>query len=107
MREQSERQNIDVRNVAAIALGILAALILITVSLAFVFPTLIHKPGTIAAQFPAPSVLTNERSQRVALERAQQARLAGTNGGIPIEQAMQKIAERGVHAYDPVIGITP
>ena len=82
--------------------GIIGFLILVVVMLSLVFPQLIHRPISAVAQFPAPSVTVDERTQRIQLERAQMDRLSGKNSAMPIERAMAVIAGKGASAYQPV-----
>ena len=107
MAEQGESSQVDVRVVSYVAAGIIAVLIALVGILALSFPGLISRPPPVAAEFPAPSVRTDERTQRLQLEKAQQERLSGQNGGIPIERAMEMIIARGVKAFDPVSEAPP
>jgi hypothetical protein len=76
--------------------------VVIACGLALFFPdrvglTIVHRQA-----FPAPGVIPNERAERLALEKAQRDLLGGGGGRMPIEQAMQAIAAKGAHAFDPV-----
>jgi len=107
MAERVEPGDIAVRAVSLSAAGILAALVIIVVGMMVLLPQATRRPAATAVQFPAPSVLTDERAQRLQLEAAQRARLAGENGAIPIGRAMSMIAGRGAKAYDPVTEMKP
>jgi len=104
MAEGRENPGVHTRAVLSIAGGLLLFLIVFIVVLAFLFPELIRRPAPVFASFPAPSVTTDERAERVFLERTQKQRLSGINGALPIGRAMAQIAARGTAAYDPVQG---
>jgi hypothetical protein len=107
MAERVQPSDIAVRAVLLAAAGILAALAVILVGMAVLLPEATRRPAAKPSQFPAPSVLTDERAQRLQLEAAQRARLAGENGAMSIERAMSIIAGRGARAYDPVTEMKP
>jgi hypothetical protein len=107
MAEQTRNTGIAVRPVSFIAAGIVAALALAVGLLAFSFHDRIGERQPAIAGFPEPSVRTDERAERLSLEKIQRNRLAGRNGGIPIGEAMQMIVARGAKAYDPVTGAAP
>jgi hypothetical protein len=102
MPEQPQTADVSYRTVIITAGGIIGFLILVLVVLSLVFPQLIHRPAPAVAQFPAPSVTVDERTQRIQLERAQKERLTGKNGTMAIERAMAVIAAKGASAFEPV-----
>jgi hypothetical protein len=104
MPERSEPADVDHRTVLIAAGGIVGFLVLFIVILFLVFPNLVNRPAPTVAQFPTPSVTTDERLQRIQLERAQNERLSGKNGTMPIERAMAIIAGKAAAAYGPVMG---
>ena len=104
MVEGREKSGVDNRIVLSIAGGFLLFLIVFVVVLALLFPDLIHRPAAQFATFPAPSVTTDERAERIFLERTQKQRLRGANGTLPIARAMAEIAAKGMAAYEPVQG---
>jgi len=83
---------------AAIVLGLVAAIGGLAVS----FSETIARSKPVLAAFPEPAVRTDERAQRLSIEKMQRDRLAGKNGGMPIENAMDMIVGRGSSAYDPI-----
>ena|SRR5438105_3756442 len=107
MAELPETPEIDVRTVMIAAGGIIAFLILFLAFLVFAFPGLIHRAVPAATQFPSPSVTTDERRQRILLERAQMERLRGRNGTTGIDRAMAIVAAKGAAAYQPVADAAP
>lgn len=102
MVDLPENPGVEYRVVLFAAAGIIGFLILFLAVLYAAYPNLIHRPLPPVAQFPDPSVTTDERTQRIELERAQTHRLSGSNGAMPIERAMAAIAAKGAAAYDPV-----
>ena len=102
MSEGREIPDVEIRTVMIAAAGILAFLIIFLLILYLLFPVLIHRPVPQVAQFPAPSVTADERTQRMLLERAQSDRLSGKNGTLPIDRAMTILAAKGAAAYEPV-----
>jgi hypothetical protein len=107
MAERAESPQVDNRVVIFIALGILLFVIIFVFVLSLLFPELIHRPPPVVARLPAPSVLADERMQRITLERAQLDRLTGKSGTMPIERAMAAIAAKGTAAYTPLEGAGP
>ncbi len=102
MVELPQNPGVDNRTVLLVAAGIIGFLVVFLVVLLAIFPNLTHRPLPPLAQFPAPSVMTDERTQRIELERAQYQRLSGSNGTMRIEDAMAAIAAKGATAYDPI-----
>ncbi len=102
MANRLESPEVSTGSVVRIAVGILLFVVGFVLVLWALFPGLIRRPPPALAPFPAPSVTTDERAQRMFLERTQKDRLAGTNGGLPIDRAMAEIAAKGAAAYDPV-----
>jgi hypothetical protein len=102
MAEHAESQNVDVRSVSYIAAGLIAILVAIVGAIALLFPDTIARRMAMPAEFPQPAVRTDERAERLELEKTQRDRLSGKTGGIPIEEAMTAIAGKGTKAYDPV-----
>ena len=107
MAEGRESPQVHTRAVLFVASGILLFLIAFVAFVWLVFPDLVHRPPPTLARFPEPSVTTDERAQRLLLERSQKARLTDKNGAMPIERAMAAIAAKGTAAYNPVQGTTP
>ena len=107
MVETRESPQVHTRAVMFVAAGILLFLIAFVAFVWLVFPDLVHRPPPSFARFPEPSVTTDERAQRILLERTQKERLTDKNGAMPIERAMAAIAAKGAAAYDPVRGATP
>ena len=99
-----EGPQVATRLVSYIAVGLVAALVAGVGGLALSFPNTMFRRNPALVAFPEPAVRTDERTQRLTLEKAQQDRLAGKNGGVPIERAMDMIMARGSHAYDPITG---
>lgn len=104
MSDTPETPDVNHRGVLFVAAGIVGFLLLVVFVLSVTLPQTIHRPLPAVANFPAPSVTTDERTQRIQLERAQNQRLAGMNGAMPIDRAMAEIAAKGAAAYDPVQG---
>ena len=102
MPEAREIPEVEIRTVMIAAGGIIAFLVTFLLVLYLLFPVLIHRPVPPVAQFPAPSVTTDERTQRMLLERAQNERLSGRIGAMSIARAMAIIAAKGAAAYEPV-----
>ena len=102
MSEAHDTPEVDIRTVMIAAGGIVAFLVIFLLVLYLLFPVLVHRPLPPVAQFPAPSVTADERTQRLLLERAQNERLSGRNGMMPIARAMAIIAAKGPAAYEPV-----
>jgi hypothetical protein len=88
--------------VAGVMLGILVLLVGVAFGLMLFFPNRIDVRFVPRSAFPAPTVIPDERAQRLALEARQRRALNGADGRLPIEQAMREIAARGGHAFDPV-----
>ena len=105
MIEARESPAVHTRAVLFVAAGILLFLIAFVAFVWLVFPDLVHRAPPVFARFPEPSVTTDERAQRLLLERSQKARLTGANGTMSIERAMADIAAKGMAAYDPVQGV--
>jgi hypothetical protein len=86
--------------------GTVAGLLVFVIAVAFgfmlLFPNRIGVRFVPHSAFPAPAVMTRERSQRLAIEARQRRALAGGGGRMPIDQAMRQIAQRGDRAFDPV-----
>lgn len=100
------------RRVAVIAIGLIAMMLgAVGMLLGFYVWQLPQRGLPPPQQLPAPQVRTDERLLRQQLEAAQLGRLSSyrwedpqkTLVAIPIERAMQILAARGSHAYDPII----
>jgi hypothetical protein len=104
MPERPEPADVDHRTVLIAAGGIVGFLVLFIVVLFLGFPNLVNRALPPVAQVPTPSVTTDERTQRIQLEHAQNERLSGKNGTMAIERAMAVIASKGAAAYGPVTG---
>ena len=107
MVAKAESPQVATRLVAYIAVGLVAGVIASAGGLALSFPSTISRSKPAVAAFPQPAVRTDERAQRLGIEKTQRDRLAGKNGGIPIERAMDMIVGRGSAAYGPIAGATP
>jgi hypothetical protein len=65
----------------------------------------------VERRFPSPELQTSPELDLARLTAPQQARLSGYAwidrdhdiARIPIEEAMQLVAQRGAHAYDPIL----
>jgi hypothetical protein len=101
---RGETPAVNARAVIATMAAAMALLVLSAVGLAFFFSDRIGMTYVDRQPFPAPGVSASERSTRAALERNGEAALAGADGRLPIDAAMQRIADRGAHAFDPVEG---
>lgn len=88
--------------IVAIMLGMLAFLIAVAFGLALFFPGRIGVRFVPRHAFPLPAVIPDERAERLGLEARQRRELDGAQGRLPISQAMQAVAARGPHAFDPV-----
>lgn len=99
-----ERESLEVnsRRVVLAMAGLLVLLIATAFGFTLIFKDRIGVRFVPHRAFPAPAVVSNERSQRVALEARQRRLLAGAQSRLPIETAMQRIVARGPHAFDPV-----
>ena len=107
MVAKAESPQVATRLVAYIALGLVAAIVASVGGLALSFPSTISRSKPAVAAFPEPAVRTDERAQRLGIEKAQRDRLAARNGGMPIDEAMGMIVARGSAAYDPVAMAAP
>ena len=107
MVAKAESPQVATRLVFYIAAGLVAAVLAAVGGLALSFPGAISQSKPVIAAFPQPAVRTDERAQRLAIEKAQRDRLAGKNGGIPIERAMDMVVARGTAAYAPITGSAP
>lgn len=103
-RKLGPGENLQVRTRAVIVVtgSLLALLTLIAFGFMLIFANRVGVSYAVRHDFPAPAVIPNERSERLAMEAGQRRVLAGQDGRMPIEQAMQAIAARGPHAFDPV-----
>jgi hypothetical protein len=104
MVAKAENPQVATRLVSCIAVGLIACLIAAVGVLALSFSQTISRTEPAVAAFPEPALRTDERAQRLAIEKAQADRLAGKNGAVSIERAMDIIVARGSHAYDPITG---
>jgi hypothetical protein len=99
---RGETPAVDARSVIVTMAAAIVLLVLSAVGLAFFFSDRIAMTFVDRQPFPAPGVSASERSTRAVLERKGEAALAGADGRMPIAAAMQRIAARGAHAFDPV-----
>ena len=99
---KGESLQVRSRAVAGTMVGILILLAAIAFGLALFFPNRIGVRIVPRHPFPTPAVIPNERAERLGLEAHQRRELAGAGGRLPIDRAMQQIAGRGTHAFDPV-----
>ncbi len=102
MAERPENPDVSTGPVLTVAGSILLFLIGFVLLFWAIFPDLVRRPPPALSAFPEPSVTTDERAQRIFLERTQKERLAGKDGGMPIARAMAEIAGKGAAAYGPV-----
>jgi hypothetical protein len=102
MAEHVQSQRLDSRAVSWAIAGVLLSLFAVVAGLALMYRGSISLPAPPVASFPAPSVLTDERTQRETLEAQQRSRLAGKNGAIPIGRAMDMVVSRGAKAFNPI-----
>lgn len=100
--EQLEAPGVRTSAVLLVIAAILAALVTIAFGLEIFFQNRIGITTVVSHQLPAPGVRPDERAQRLALEREQNSELAGKDGRLPIATAMQAIAAKGPHAFDPL-----
>lgn len=100
--EQLESPAVRTRAVLLVVAGILASLVTVAFGLEIFFQNRIGVTTVVQRPLPAPGVRPDERAQRLALEREQNSELNGKGGRLPIEKAMEAIAARGPHAFDPV-----
>jgi len=107
MADHTESPAVATRAVSYIAAAIVAAVAGSVALLALSFPQTISLPRPPQGVFPEPSVMTDERTERLQLEKAQQQRLAGNNGGVPIDRAMSMVVARGANAFNPVVEGAP
>lgn len=96
-----ETPQVHTWSVVRITAGTIIALILATFFLALAFRDRIHEIRIHPRSFPAPGVTSAEKAERLHLEAEQRKLLNGADGRMPIEKAMQAIAARGNHAFDP------
>ncbi|HEY1504958.1 MAG TPA: hypothetical protein VGF92_11705 [Stellaceae bacterium] len=99
---RGEPPAVNARSVVATMAAALMLLVLSAVGLALFFSDRIGMTFVDRQPFPAPGVSASERTTRALLERKEAAALAGADGRMPIDTAMQKIVARGAHAFDPV-----
>src|ERR1700744_1382109 len=99
---RGEPPSVNARSVIVMTVAAIALLVLSTIGLAFFFSDRIGMTFVDRQPFPAPGVSASERTTRALLERKEAAALAGADGRMPIDTAMQKIVARGAHAFDPV-----
>jgi hypothetical protein len=107
MADHMESPAVATRAVSYIAAAIVAAVAGSVGLLAVSFPHTISLPPPAQTAFPEPSVTTDERTERLQLEKAQEQRLTGSNGGVPIDRAMSMIVARGANAFGPVVEGAP
>jgi hypothetical protein len=88
--------------VAVALAAILAVLALLSIGLVVVFPDRVGITAVHGRSFPGPGVTPTQREERLQLEARQRRLLAGGDGRLPIEAAMDRIAARGERAFDPV-----
>lgn len=97
-----EAPQVATRKIVLVVAGMLAILTLVAFGFELAFPDRIGTTSVLSHPFPAPAVIPDERSQRLALERRQREKLSGANGRMSIESAMQAIAAKGPGAFDPI-----
>jgi hypothetical protein len=104
MLAKAESPQVASRLVSYIAAGLVAAVVAAVAVLALAFPDTLVRGKPMVSAFPEPAVRSDERAQRLAIEKMQRDRLAGKNGGVPIDRAMDMIVARGSTAYEPITG---
>jgi hypothetical protein len=103
-RKLGPGENLQVRTraVVLVTASLLVLLTVIAFGFMLIFANRIGVGYAVRHEFPAPAIIPNERSERLAMEARQRRVLAGQDGRMPIEQAMQAVVARGPHAFDPV-----
>ena len=101
---RGESPAVSTRAVVLTTIGILAVLVVIAFGFAPIFRDRVGITSVQQQPLPEPGVIPDERAQREGLEAAQRAALEGAGGRLPIEAAMRAIADKGEHAFDPVVG---
>ena len=99
---RGESPAVSTRAVLLTTAGILAILLAIAFGFELVFHDRIGITHVEQHHLPGPGVVPDERAEREALEARQRAALGGVGGRMPIDAAMQAIAAKGEHAFDPV-----
>lgn len=99
---KGESLQVRVRAVVGITVGLLALLVVVAFGFTLIFSNRIGVRFVPHSAFPAPAVIAQERSQRLAIEGRQRRALAGAGGRLPIDEAMKRIVTRGGRAFDPV-----
>jgi|SRR6185312_5882980 len=99
---EGESLQVRVPVIVGAALALLGMATIVAFGFLLLFPNRIGVRFVPHRAFPAPSVVSYERSQRLVLEAQQRRALAGAGGRMPIDEAMGKIAARGARAFDPV-----
>jgi hypothetical protein len=101
---QGESPQVNAWRVVSIAACIIVLLVVIAFGFQLIFRDRIGQTFTVSRPFPQPAVIRDERAERLALEAKQKRDLNGAGGRRPIDAAMQAIAAKGEHAFDPVGG---
>jgi hypothetical protein len=99
---RGESPQVGTRTIVLMMSGILVVLVLVAFGFEMLFSDRIGQTFVARRDFPAPAVIPNERGQRLALEARQQQALSGGGGRMSIAAAMDRIASKGPHAFDPV-----
>lgn len=99
---KGESLEVRARPVILTTAGLLILLTVVAFGFTLLFGNRVGERYAVRHEFPAPAVVPNERSQRLALEARQRKLLEGQDGRMPIGQAMQAIVAKGPHAFDPV-----
>ena len=102
MSSKPERPDVQTRHVLMVMVGFLVLMAAVAFGFTLIFQNRIGMRFVPQHAFPAPSVIADEREVRIADEARQRKILAGGNGRMPIDEAMQAIAARGSAAFDPV-----
>jgi hypothetical protein len=97
-----ESPSVNARAVLLVTAGILALLVAIAFGLEVFFHDRVGRTFVALHPLPPPGVSPSERALRIELETKQRAALNGAGGRMPIDDAMQAIAAKGPHAFDPI-----
>ena len=99
---KGESLQVRVPAVVGTMMGLLVLVAAVAFGFTLIFSNRIGVRFVPHSAFPAPAVIAQEHSQRLAIEARQRRALEGSGGRMPISEAMQRIAARGDHAFDPV-----
>jgi hypothetical protein len=107
-----ERPDVDVRWLMVLGCGVLVLLAAAVLGLGALYSKAVPvKTVPPLGTFPAPRIQPDEAAELRQILSQQQQKLTGYRWAnqahtllqIPIETAMQIIAQKGAHAYDPIV----